>query len=182
MYGMIHRGLRQMVIDKHGDAMWGRVAESVGVGPQNMLTGLTYDDELTMSVIAACCDDLGLELEEILEAFGEYCIGCAASGVHARSMEMAGGDPPKFIDNLDRLHKSVQSVMADPRLPEFTVVRQQPGRSEVADASDRTGLEPFVKGLLEGPIDAFGLAGDVAIDETGTAGRLFEVRSGRRRS
>jgi hypothetical protein len=175
MYGMIHRGLRQMVIDTRGEASWARLAARAGVGPQHLLTGAPYDDALTMAVVGACREDLDLDVDAVLETFGEYWVDYAASGPYARLMGMAGGDLPTFIENLDRLHQSVQSVLADARLPRFSVVRQRPGEIAVAYDSDRGGLEPFVKGLLKGLIARFGLRGEVSIGDRVEAGRVFEI-------
>lgn len=52
MYGMIHRGVRSMVQDKLGEDAWFALEQKVGIGPTELLTGMVYDDTLTIAIIS----------------------------------------------------------------------------------------------------------------------------------
>jgi hypothetical protein len=76
-------------------------------------------------------------------------------------MDFTGRDLGTFLKNLDRMHHSVAAVMPKARLPSFTLIEQSSGHFLVQYRSERTGLEPFVGGLLEGLLEWFELTGNV---------------------
>lgn len=176
MYGMIHKAIHQMVSDREEPGLWERISERAGVGPQHMLSASAYDDAITLAIIGACCEELNLQADALLEDFGRYWIGYASQGSYARLMAMPGSDLKTFIDNLDRLHLSVQAAMPESRLPSFTVLESAPGQLSVLYSSERSGLESFVRGLFLGLIAYFGLEGEVAISGSSNSGVTYDVR------
>lgn len=176
MYGMIHRGVRSMVQDKLGEDAWFALEQKVGIGPTELLTGMVYDDTLTIATISEAAARLNLTIHECLFEFGRYWIEYASRGSLASAMDLTGHDLVSFISNLDRLHLSVGMAMPGSRLPNFNVVLSEPGFLKVEYHSQRTGLEDFVSGLFQGLIQRFGLIGEVAIADS-TAGKVvFEIR------
>jgi guanylate cyclase soluble subunit beta len=67
----------------------------------------------------------------------------------------------EFLSNLDRMHATIQRVMPEIRTPSFEVIEASLERIDVLYRSARTGLEPFVGGLMEGLMHRFGHAGSV---------------------
>ena len=59
-------------------------------------------------------------------------------------------------------------------VPAFAILDHEPGKLLVEYRSNRTGLEPFVAGLLEGLLERFDLVGEVTEVAGGNAVR-FEV-------
>jgi hypothetical protein len=72
MYGMIHRGVRSMVQDKLGEDAWFALEQKVGIGPTELLTGMVYDDTLTIALISEASARLNLTINECLFEFGRY--------------------------------------------------------------------------------------------------------------
>jgi len=176
MYGMIHRGVRSMVQDKLGEDAWFALEQKVGIGPTELLTGMVYDDTLTIAIISEAAARLNLTIHECLFEFGRYWIEYASRGSLASAMDLTGHDLVSFISNLDRLHLSVGMAMPGSRLPNFNVALSEPGFLKVEYHSQRAGLEDFVSGLFQGLIQRFGLIGEVAIAD-GAAGKVvFEIR------
>lgn len=176
MYGMIHRGIRSMVQDKLGEDAWLALEKKIGIGPTELLTGMVYDDTLTLEIVSEAAARLNLTTDECLFEFGRYWIDYASRGSLSSAMELTGYDLVSFISNLDRLHLSVGMAMPGSRLPNFNVVLTEPGFLKVEYHSQRTGLEDFVSGLFYGLIERFGLVGDVSIADSTAGNVVFEIR------
>lgn len=162
MYGMIHRALRQMVMECNGKEVWGRIETAAGIGHSELISAEVYDDAVTMRLIesAASCAKVGID--EFLIQFGQYWIIYAERGPLGSILHFTGGDISTFLRNLDRLHDGVQTVMPDARMPSFRVISEEPGTIVLDYHSSRSGLEPFVEGLLLGLLDRFKLLGSVS--------------------
>lgn len=161
MYGMIHRGIRQMVIDQSGSDVWGEIEARLGTGPEQFISAQVYDDELTGALLAAVAERLDTTMPECLKSFGRYWIRFAERGSYGAMMDFTGKDIATFIDNLDRMHQAVQVAMPEARVPSFRLVARSVDELQVEYRSDRGGLGPFVIGLLEGLLDRFAVTGEV---------------------
>jgi guanylate cyclase soluble subunit beta len=176
MYGMIHRAVRQMVFDELGEDVWLALEHKLGIGPTELLTGMVYDDALTIAIISEASARLNISVDACLFEFGRYWIKYAEHGSLASIMNFTGQDLASFIKNLDRLHLAVGAAMPGARLPSFTTISKEPGRLMVEYRSDRTGLEQFVLGLFDGLITRFGATGDVKIAEHKANVIVFELQ------
>ncbi len=164
MYGMIHRAIRQMVIDEAGPERWASIERRHGVGPQDMISAHVYEDALTVALLQSAADELGMALPDCLRAFGHYWIRFAERGSYGALMDFTGRDLPSFIANLDRMHQAVQAAMPAARVPSFTLAEARPDRIRVEYRSEREGLEPFVEGLLAALVERFGQRGTVTLE------------------
>jgi len=175
MYGMIHRAVRELVIERTGAAAWEAIEREAGVGPAELISAAVYPDPLTLRVVAAAAAQMGMETADFLRMFGRHWVRFAGSGPYAGIMDFAGHDLAGFISNLDRMHRAVQSAMPEARVPQFTLVRADAAGLVVRYGSAREGLEPFVVGLLEGLMERFGHGGAVGLGERTEEGTLFYV-------
>lgn len=174
MYGMIHRAARQMVTDQLGADIWHQIETTAGVSEDHFISGATYEDRITLSIIEAAAVVTGAATVDVLRDFGQYWIRYAGESAFASVMEMAGDDFPAFISNLNRMHGAIQSSMPYAILPEFALVRSDETGLSVQYISDRAGLEPFVAGLLEGLLNRFGIDGEVSCSANG-APPVFDI-------
>lgn len=161
MYGMIHRGLRQMVIEQSGESVWSRIEDKLGIGPEHLISVQTYDDSLTLAIIGSVAEELRLSLSQCLVAYGRYWIRFAAQGAYGGLMNFTGTDFCTFIENLDRMHQTVHAAMSEAIVPSFKITGRGEDYIKVEYRSEREGLEPFVAGLLEGLLDHFAITGNV---------------------
>lgn len=161
MYGLMHRGLRQMVTDQLGADQWAALERALDIGPAEQISLSSYDDALTMRIIAGAAEKLGYGMDECLRVFGRYWIDFLETGSYRSIMDFTGGDLASFIGNLDRMHQTVQTAMPQARVPSFSIIESAPGALRVQYRSERQGLEPLVVGLLEGLLDRFDLVGQV---------------------
>ena len=70
MYGMIHRAVRQMVFDQLGEDAWLALEQKLDIGPTELLTGMVYDDALTISIISEASARLNLSVDACRFEFG----------------------------------------------------------------------------------------------------------------
>lgn len=175
MYGMIHRGLRQMVLDTRGPEAWEAIEASVGSGPEHLISANCYDDNLTIGMIEHVAACLGQSMEECLHEFGRYWILFAEKGPYGAMMKFAGRDLPDFIRNLNRMHTALTDVMPDAEMPSFRLLDETDGKLTVEYASKRSGLETFVNGLLEGLLLRFDKVGTVQQIGSNNGSSRFEM-------
>jgi guanylate cyclase soluble subunit beta len=161
MYGMIHVAVRKMVTDDLGESGWAQVLKATGYGGGEFISASTYDDGVTLAIVGASASACSQDLDHFLERLGQYWICFASDGAYKSLMAVTGADLLTFLENLDRLHTAVQAAMPAARLPSFTVTDSGQGYVRVAYASERTGMESFVTGLLQGLLHRFGHAGKV---------------------
>lgn len=176
MYGMIHRAMRQMVHEELGEEAWLALEQKLEIGPTELLTGMVYDDALTLQIVGEAAARLNLSVEQCLVAFGEYWIRFAGQGSLSSIMKFTGQNLETFIANLDRLHLAVGAAMPGARLPSFATVENAPGHLVVEYRSDRVGMEPFVMGLLQGLMGRFQVHGDIEVVRRGEKSILFDIR------
>jgi len=163
MYGMAHRALRQMMLDELGPAAWAKVERETGTGPADLISLCVYDDSKTIALISASSAHLGLPIDEALRKFGRYWVRFAELSSFGPIMDFTGQNMVTFINNLDRMHRSVVLAMPDARVPSFTLLDENDGHLLVRYRSDRTGLETFVIGLFEGLMDRLHETGTVDV-------------------
>lgn len=163
-----------MVTEKFGEPLWARVEAEAATSEDHFVSGASYSDEITFAVIHAVATTTGLTTDQVLRAFGQYWIQFAGESAFASVMQMAGDDLPGFIRQLDRMHRSIQAALPEAVMPEFELVAHDEHGLVVRYRSERSGLEEFVVGLLEGLLHRFDLTGSIRTISEGDAAR-FEI-------
>lgn len=162
MYGMIHSAMRQMVVERLGEDQWLKLEREMQLGPPDFISLTVYDDAVTLRILDASARALDLTIEQALRAFGRFWVHFADGGPFASVMDFTGQSLADFVRNLDLMHRAVSATLPGARMPNFSVAAEHPDGIRVHYSSTREGLEPFVCGLLEGLMERFGLAGEVA--------------------
>jgi len=178
MYGMIHRAAREMILEQQGAATWTKVLIAARLDDSDFVSAYTYPDEVTLRLLAAAAEALEADLGEMLTGFGRYWVEYADRGPYGSILRMAGDDLPTLLGNLDRMHDAIQGGMPDARLPTFQLLAQANTEIRVAYRSTRTGLEPFVAGLLQGLMARFGVSGRVEAPDFVAGGADFTLSLG----
>ena len=161
MYGMVHTAARSMVVDTLGEGAWAHVLNEAQLNGEYFISGQNYSDDVTFALIGAISHVSGIETTELLKGFGRYWIKYAANSSYGTMFRVGGLDLVTFLTNLNRMHASIHSTMPASRMPSFEVLHAEDGRIDVLYGSDRTGLFPFVEGLLSGLMEHFGETGHV---------------------
>ncbi|MFN3619567.1 heme NO-binding domain-containing protein [Sphingorhabdus sp.] len=176
MYGMIHRAMKDMISELLGKEAWFALEKKLQIGPAELLTGMVYEDALTLDIVAEAAVRLNLTVDECLFEFGKYWIRYADRGSFSSIMDFTGRNLPNFINNLDHLHLAVSAAMPGTRLPSFRTLQSSNGHLEVEYRSDRVGMENFVCGLFQGLLERFCVDGQVLIVSRGEKSIIFDIR------
>ena len=68
-----------------------------------------------------------MAVEDALRVFGRYWVRFAELSSFGPIMDFTGQDLVTFINNLDRMHRSVVLAMPDARVPSFELLVSTPG-------------------------------------------------------
>jgi guanylate cyclase soluble subunit beta len=175
MYGLIHRYLKDHIIASAGDDVWAAIAAELQISPLELISQEIYDDALTFELVTVASRRLGWDVADCLARFGRFWVSRVSKDSYRAIIDFTGRDLATFIRNLDRMHHSVVTAMAKAKVPSFGLLEDEPDQLLVEYRSERSGLEPFVLGLLEGLLDHFGLDGSVRQLEAGDHPPQFRI-------
>lgn len=176
MYGLVHRAMREMVIEAEGHQAWQAIETEQAIGPGELISLSVYDDALTMRLLGAVSDTLNLPIDQTLRAFGRHWIKFVSTDSYHAILDFAGRDLPTLLRNLNRMHQTVRFAMPSALVPSFTIVEETEDQICVEYRSERTGLEPMVIGLLEGLITKFNLSGQVEKVPSSNGAGLYRIQ------
>ncbi|KAH9373188.1 hypothetical protein HPB48_004933 [Haemaphysalis longicornis] len=80
-----------------------------------------YTDDMTLKLVAAACEVLGLDLDTCLEAFGEHFLYFCQQHGYDHILRVLGSNMADFLTNLDNLHDHLASTYPGMRAPSFRV-------------------------------------------------------------
>ena len=141
---MIHKGARHAVIKIFGKEAWETSLSISGLSEEHLISAAHYDDVMTYSLIEAISLQCNMTLNEVLRAAG-----------YGEIIALTGRNLVEFIENLDRMHESLNRTLPKAVLPSFQLISATPNRLEVIYKSQRDGLEELVLGIFEGVLEYF---------------------------
>lgn len=167
MYGLVNTALQDLVSSRFGEDTWESIKRAAGVDIDVFVSMEAYPDDVTYKLVGAASERLGLSIEEVLKAFGEYWVSYTAKEGYGAILTLAGDTLPAFLQNLDNLHTRVGLMFPRLKPPSFwcTDIREDSLRLHYRSGLDsREGLGPFVIGLLNGLAIRFEL--EIEINQT----------------
>ena len=106
MYGLVNKGVQDLVVTKFGKEKWEEIKKKADID-ESFVSMNPYPDEITYNLVAAASEVLGLPPDKILETFGEYWITYTAREGYGEMLKLAGDNFSEFVQNLDNLHARV---------------------------------------------------------------------------
>lgn len=150
MYGLINQAVKDLVILSGGEEAWRDVCKKAHLeNPDFDMLG-SYSDNVTYSLVSASAEKLSLQPDHFLKALGRHWITFTAERGYGEMLNLLGRDLLTCLQNLNRMHAHIGSVMPKLQTPRFTVTEVSSQLVTVHYYSHRTGLAPMVIGLLEG--------------------------------
>jgi len=150
VYGLVNRAMQELIETSFGQPTWERIRARAGVGVDVFLSMKTYPDELTVQLLGAASDELAAPPEALLRRFGEYWVEYAAHHGYRDLLQARGDSLFSFIARLDDLHSRLSLVFTELRPPSFQTHVIDQASMRLCYMSERSGLAPFVVGLLHG--------------------------------
>jgi hypothetical protein len=153
MHGLINRSLQSFLRDTYGAALWTRVAEAAGVGPDGFEAMLVYDDALTDAVIAAAAAALDRPGEALLEDLGIHLVSLEPL---RRLLRFGGVDYVDFLYSLDELPDRARLAVADLGLPDLRLEPTGDAGFALTVGPGHPGFAPVFAGILRAMADDYG--------------------------
>ncbi len=150
MYGLVNRGIEELVCTQFGEATWEAIKEKAGLDIDVFISMDPYSDAITYQLVQAASHVLGLTPETILITFGEYWTLYTAKEGYGELLKMTGNTLPEFLRNLDTMHARVGLLYPELRPPSFRCTEISEKGLTLHYHSEREGMAPLVHGLLQG--------------------------------
>jgi hypothetical protein len=155
MYGLIHSALQHLVVEKFGQEKWNEALKIAGIPQDSFFSTRSYDDEITFTLAGAVSEVVGAPLDDCLELFGEYWLTSFAPQSYDMLIRAAGDSLFEFLENLNSLHDRISTTFVGYVPPSFHLQRKSETNATVEYRSSRTGMVPFVVGIIKGMQDRF---------------------------
>lgn len=149
MYGLLCENLRDMIIDRHGEAMWLKVKELAGIKSQSFVLHNIYSDsaiacmaqayaELTTRNVDCVMKDLGISFVTFIEKNG-----------YNQLLKVLGRNMRDFLNGLDSLHEYLRFSYTKLKPPSFFVEMETARGMILHYRSKRIGFLHYVAGQIE---------------------------------
>ncbi|HTU56848.1 MAG TPA: heme NO-binding domain-containing protein, partial [Polyangiales bacterium] len=161
MYGLVNAAFRELIVSLYGHDQWERVRLAVVPDEDTFSAMEQYPDEITYQMVQRTCEITGCSSDDLLIKFGELWVVYTDRQGYGALFEIAGPSLPDFLMALNDLHARVGRNFPKLRPPTFrfdvidSVAFGSRAESRVSTLrmhylTRRTGLCPFVRGLLQG--------------------------------
>lgn len=154
MYGLVNNAIKDLVLTSAGESVWEQVKQSAGVADLHIDTTTNYDDQISLQLVTAASDILGLPVADILEAFGRHWVLYTNREGWLAHFRLDAESFIGCLKQLDEMHLRVKDAMPDAKMPQFSV--DSDGDYFYLDyVSHREGFAPMVLGILTALAEQF---------------------------
>ena len=150
MYGLVNKGLQEILTARFGEATWLKIKAHAGVTDELFISSESYPDEITYKLVAAANSITFTPVDELLFEFGEYWVMQTGRISYGALFDAAGKTFPDFLKNLPNFHTRVKMMFPKLEPPRFRVENMTDSSLELHYITHRHGLTDFVRGLISG--------------------------------
>ena len=97
MYGIVNKGIKDMVVRNYGEDTWDQIREEANCEEDYFLSMENYDDAITYNLVGAASKVLDVSADKILIAFGEFWMQFTAIEGYGNALQIAGVSFPQFL-------------------------------------------------------------------------------------
>lgn len=111
MFGWINDCTECLVLTKFGEETWHKIKEKAGceVHDGGFLRYKYYPDSDTVQLVVAASEVLGISVDDVLFAFGDYFIDYVQENGYSNVLECLGSNLRDWLSNLNSLHDHLQA-------------------------------------------------------------------------
>lgn len=111
MFGWINDCTECLVTTKFGDETWQKIKEKAGctVEDGGFLRYKYYPDSDTVELVVAASEVLGITVDQVLQAFGNYFVTYVQDNGYSNVLECLGSNLRDWLSNLNSLHDHLQA-------------------------------------------------------------------------
>lgn len=175
MYGIVNQAIEDLVKANYGDEKWEKVKERSGVDADFFFSNEPYDDDITYKLAGAISEEMNIDIDKVLQVFGEWWILKTGKEKYGGLMEAGGNNLKEFLNNLPIFHNRIMLIYPKLTPPEFKVSNREENSIHIHYYSMREGLLEFVRGLLSGLGKMYNTPVQVELLESRGAGNDHEV-------
>jgi hypothetical protein len=157
MHGLINRSVECFVSDTYGAETWASVAQAADLGFAGFEALLSYDPDVTESVLNAASDKLAMPREMVLEDLGTYLVSAPRMEAVRRLLRLGGEDYVEFLFSLDDLRDRARFAMADLELPRLELRDHTDKAFTIFVHHDQVGFGFVLLGVLRAMADDYGV-------------------------
>jgi hypothetical protein len=150
MYGIVNQAIQDLITENFGEDQWNAIRDRSGIEIDFFQSLAAYDDEITFKLAIAASEVLGMSLDQILIAFGEWWVLRTGKEKYGALMSAGGESLREFLVNLPSFHNRITLIYPKLTPPEFQISDLAERSLHVHYYSQRQGLREFVRGLLQG--------------------------------
>ena len=150
MYGLVNKGIKDLVCNQFGEDAWEKIKETSGIDIDVFVSNSSYPDDITYKLVDAASEVLGLPAAAVLEAFGEYWVLYTGREGYGELLGSGGRTCRDFLMNLPNFHSRLSLIFPDLIPPSFKCTNIRDDSLCLQYHSVRPGLAPMVIGLLRG--------------------------------
>lgn len=156
MHGLINRAIQSFICNTYGPQRWRRVTEAAALGFIEFEAMLIYDEEQSLRVLTALCDELGRPRAEVLEDLGTYLVSNPQVGALRRLLRFGGVSYVEFLHSLDDLPDRVRLAVSDLHLPGMELHEHTASRFSLICRPGLPGFGSVMIGILRAMADDYG--------------------------
>ena len=111
MFGWINDCTECLVVSKFGEDTWHKIKEKANcdVPDGGFLRYKYYHDSETVTLVVAASEVLGITVDEVLYAFGQYFLDYVRDNGYSNVLECLGSNMRDWLSNLNSLHDHLQA-------------------------------------------------------------------------
>jgi len=113
MFGWINDCTEQLVVTKFGLATWHEIKKQAGCNVKDFsfVRHEYYDDGLTVSLVVAASNVLGIPVDAVLEAFGEFFMEFVRKNGYENLLSCQGSTLRLWLSNMNAMHDHLASAL-----------------------------------------------------------------------
>jgi len=110
MYGIVNQALEDLVKANFGEENWEKVKERSGVDADFFFSNEPYDDDITYKLAGAISEEMNIDIDKVLQVFGEWWILKTGKEKYGGLMEAGGNNLKEFLNNLPIFHNRIMLI------------------------------------------------------------------------
>ena len=175
MHGLMNRAIQCFVRDTYGVGAWRDVASRAELGSHGFEAMLSYDDDVTWTVLGLVSKHLAKPEGAVLEDLGTYLVSHPNVEALRRLLRFGGVDFVDFLHSLDELPDRARLAVPDLALPPIEVEAQADDRFRLRCGSTRPGFGHVLMGVLRAMADDYGALALIEREDDPSGGEIIEV-------
>ena len=156
MHGLINKAIQSFFCHTYGGERWQKVMENAGLGFVEFEAMLVYDEEQSMAMLDAVCEELDRPRAEILEDLGTFLVSHPQLEALRRLLRFGGVTYVDFLHSLDDLPDRARLAVADLHLPAMELREHTAGFFSVNCLPGLPGYGSVMMGVLRTMADDYG--------------------------